>query len=136
MKLAFVVVLCTNLPTSKLPAFVEAVDGVEGAKHGLEVDVDDTVFVALVELYMLDWAKLHGVSTQGVHDRLTIQVAYLVAECFTHVLADTAVVAIGIGVPVDSVYATPSDHHSRLFAKLARLVLLIARATTDIPHLL
>lgn len=63
MKLALIVVFSANLPASKLPAFVETVDGIEGAEDGLEVDVYDAVLVVFVQLHVLDWAKLRNVST-------------------------------------------------------------------------
>jgi hypothetical protein len=62
MELALVVVLGTDLPAPELPAFVEPVDGVESAQHGLEVDVDYAVFVALVELNVLDRTELNKFS--------------------------------------------------------------------------
>jgi hypothetical protein len=62
MELALVVVLSTNFPAPELPAFIESVDGIEGAQHGLEVDVDYAVFVALVELYVLNRTELNVVS--------------------------------------------------------------------------
>lgn len=48
VKLAFVIVLGTNLPASKLPAFVESIHGVEGAEYRLEVYVDGAILVGLV----------------------------------------------------------------------------------------
>ena len=58
MELTLIIVLCANLPASKLPAFVKTVDGIEGAEDGLEVDVYDAVLVLLVQLHVLNWAKL------------------------------------------------------------------------------
>ena len=58
MELAFIIVPRTDLPASKLPAFIESVHSVESAEDGLEVDVDCAVAVALVELDMFDRTKL------------------------------------------------------------------------------
>jgi hypothetical protein len=48
VELALVVEFGGDLPASEFPSFVEAVDSVESTKHGLEVDVDYAVLVALV----------------------------------------------------------------------------------------
>lgn len=117
MELALIVVLGADLSASKLPALVEAVNGVERAEDGLEVNIDDAVFVILVQLDVLDWAKLG-------------------AECLAHVLTYAAIITIGIRLPIYIIYAAPSHYYARLFAKLSRLVFLCPHATSDVPDLL
>jgi len=117
VKFALVIVLCFDLSTSKLPALVESIDGVEGAKHRLEVDVYGTIFVLLVELYVLYWPKL-------------------AAECLAHVLTDTAIVAVSILFPVDTLNAPPRDYNTRFLAESARFVFLGTLTTPNIPDLL
>jgi hypothetical protein len=62
MELALVVVLCTDLPASEFPTFVESIDGIQRAEDGLEMDVYHTVLVSLVKLHMLNWTELFNVS--------------------------------------------------------------------------
>jgi hypothetical protein len=61
---------------------------------------------------------------------------YLCAKSLAHVLTNAAIVAHRIRTPIDAVDAAPRNNNGRLFAKFARLVFLVAHATTDIPDLL
>jgi len=137
VKFALVIVLCFDLSTSKLPALVESIDGVEGAKHRLEVDVYGTIFVLLVELYVLYWPKLCQVGSANARNRMGVRAwEYLAAECLAHVLTDTAIVAVSILFPVDTLNAPPRDYNTRFLAESARFVFLGTLTTPNIPDLL
>jgi hypothetical protein len=64
VELALVVVPRADLPAPESPALIEPVDSVESTQHGLEVNVDRAVVVALVQLYVLNRAELDVVSKQ------------------------------------------------------------------------
>lgn len=117
VKLALVIVLRSNLAVSKLEALVEAIDSVERAENGLEVNVDCAVFALFIEPNVFHRAEL-------------------VAKSLAHVLPYATIIALSIRIPVYPINTTPSDNHARLFSKLARLILVRAHTATDIPDLL
>ena len=61
---------------------------------------------------------------------------YLGTKNLAHILANTSIIPLSILMPVNAVNASPSNNNTRLLAKFARPIFLIAKASANVPDLL
>jgi hypothetical protein len=105
---------------------------IERAHDRFKLDVYDAVLVGFFNLHLLYRAELDAVSEKALE---CWTCTHLATKDLAHVLPNTAIVALRILVPIDTVDAPPSNNNTRLLTKLARSFFLGSHASTYIPDL-
>jgi hypothetical protein len=95
---------------------------VESTHDRFELDVDNAVFVAFVDLDLLHRAKLHIVNTGHAKNAVS---THLGTKHLSHILTDPTIITLSILIPVNFVDTSPSDNDTRLLTIFARFVFCI-----------